>query len=143
MQAVEAVVVTLPVVWVLASPSTPMRPIDWVAVLVWICGFIYECIADTQLTRFLQNRRNKGSVLTRGLWKFSRHPNYAGELVQWWALWLLALAVPGGWMSVAGPLLLTLGIARSIMLVESAARRRPEYARYTQRVPVLIPQLFR
>lgn len=145
LQAVLAVAVALPVLWILASPSTPMRMIDWLAVTLWMVGFVWEFVADVQLTRFLHDRRNKGTVLMRGLWKLSRHPNYFGELTQWWALWLLATAVPGGWASVAGPVLLTILIVRvsGIALTESVSKRRPQYARYMARVPALIPRFLK
>ena len=59
------------------------------------------------LAKFLKNPENKGKIMQSGLWRYSRHPNYFGEITQWWGLWLIALNLAGAWLTIIGPLTIT------------------------------------
>ncbi|MBX3510929.1 MAG: DUF1295 domain-containing protein [Hyphomonadaceae bacterium] len=105
-------------------------------------GIAYEAIADTQLARFKSNPANAGKVMDGGLWRYSRHPNYFGELCAWWGLWLIALDAGAGLWSLPGPLLLTYLLTRvsgAPTTEPHLGRTRPDYDAYKQRTSAFIP----
>jgi steroid 5-alpha reductase family enzyme len=116
--------------------------LDLVGALIWLNGFLWETVADWQLLRHTRNPATAGTLLDRGLWRYSRHPNYFGEALQWWGIWLLALSVPGEWWTVASPLaitLLLLFVSGVPMLERSLAERVPGYRDYQQRTSIFFP----
>ncbi len=111
------------------------------AVMLFTAGFLFESIADVQLARFRADPANAGKVMDRGLWRYSRHPNYFGECLVWWSFWLLALPA-GGWWTVFSPLLMTWLLLRfsGVALLESdIAERRPDYRDYIERTNAFVP----
>src|SRR5258705_401580 len=101
-----------------------------------------EGIAAEQLRAFNRTKRS-GEICTRGLWGWSRHPNYLGEMGFWWGLWLFAVAAAPAWYwSAIGPLAITvMFVAASIPMLERRSHeRRPGYADHVKRVPVLLPR---
>ncbi len=133
--------VALPVLIINRSPG---RAIDFVAVFgvcLWVFGFVFEFVGDAQLARFAKDSHNRGKILQTGLWRYTRHPNYFGEVVQWWGIWLLALSVPGGWFSVVGPLTITFLILKvsGIPMLEKKMAQNPDFADYSRRTSMFIP----
>lgn len=120
----------------------PLGWLDALAVLAWLVGFYFEAVGDWQLVRFKANPANKGKVLDSGLWALSRHPNYFGDTVQWWAFWLLAVASGFAWWTVFSPIIMT-WLLRYVsgvdMLDRALAKRKPGYAAYMKRTPAFIP----
>lgn len=141
LQAGLIFLVALPVIVVAGQPTRPLGIMGLVAVLLWVFGFLFEFVADRQLARFLQDHNNKGKVLQEGLWKYSRHPNYFGELVQWWAISLLALGSSNAWLALAGPAVLTYLIifVSGIPPIEKRHNQKPGYTKYKERTSVIIP----
>ena len=135
--------------WVIALPLM-QRPgqESWVwfqslGMAIWLCGFLWEAVADRQLARFKARPENKGKLMTAGLWRLSRHPNYFGEIVLWWGLWL-ALFPYGKWyISLAGPLVLTWLLARvsGVPMLEQKYQGNPEFEAYKKETPPLLPDL--
>jgi len=115
--------------------------LDSVALLVWGVGFLFEAVGDWQLARFKANPANRGKVMERGLWAYTRHPNYFGNCCIWWGFYLLALAA-GGWWSIIGPLLMTfllLKVSGVSLLEQDISTRRPAYREYIKRTNAFIP----
>jgi steroid 5-alpha reductase family enzyme len=112
-----------------------------VGILTWIFGIYFESTADKQLKEFVSNKKNKGKVLDTGLWRYSRHPNYFGELAQWWGLGIIACEVSYGWLGLIGPLVLTILIVfvSGIPPAEKHRKKDPKYQDYMRRTSVLIP----
>ena len=142
LQGLLLLVVSLPALWMVTFGG----PLGWLAivgVVVWLVGFVFESVGDYQLTRFLKDPSNYGHVLQTGLWKYSRHPNYFGEITQWWGIWLMALSTPGGWLTVLGPLTITFLITKvsGIPMLEAKQMQNPAFREYAARTPVLIPWL--
>ena len=101
----------------------------------------FESIGDEQLRRFKADEANRGSVMDRGLWRYSRHPNYFGDSVVWWSIWIVAAAA-GAWWTVAGPLLMTILLLRVsgvTVLERSMGKRRPGYTEYVARTSAFVP----
>jgi len=110
-------------------------------VLIWATGFVFEAFGDSQLARFKRDPSNSGRVLDYGLWRYTRHPNYFGDMLVWWGLYLVAAAY-GGWWTVFSPLLMSLFLARvsGVTLLEKHMREsRPGYRDYVRTTSALIP----
>lgn len=105
-------------------------------------GFAYEAIADWQLARFKSEPANTGKVMDRGLWRYSRHPNYFGELCAWWGMWLIALDAGAGRFSLLGPALLTFllaGVSGAPTTEPHLRATRPDYEAYKRRTSAFVP----
>jgi steroid 5-alpha reductase family enzyme len=140
LQAGLAWIISLPLLGVFAS-NQPIGALDYLGLLLWTIGFVFEAGGDWQLARFKKNPRNQGAVMNRGLWRFTRHPNYFGEFCVWWGFWLMALSA-GAWWSIPGPLLLTFLLLRvsGIRLLEKdIGKRRPQYADYVLKTNAFFP----
>jgi steroid 5-alpha reductase family enzyme len=123
------------------TSARPLGPLDAVATVITLGAVMIELVADEQLRAFRKERR-EGEILARGLWAFSRHPNYFGEVSFWWGLFVFALAAdPGAWWAGAGAVAISaLFVFASIPLLDRrSVARRPEYAEHMKRVSALIP----
>lgn len=109
--------------------------------IVWIFGFIFEAVGDRQLKQFKSDPENKGRIFTQGLWKYTRHPNYFGEAVMWWGIYLIALSVEGGVFTVISPVLITflLRFVSGVPLLEKKYGDRPDFKEYSERTNIFIP----
>ncbi len=134
-----------------AITTTTRRPLGWPALigfLVWAFGFGFEVLADTQKSAFKADPENRGDFIDTGLWSWSRHPNYFGEIVLWIGVAIIALPVLRGWQFVAliSPLYVTLQLVlvSGIPILERRADERwggqEDYEAYKERTPVLIPR---
>ena len=114
---------------------------QWVGIAVWATGFFWEAIGDWQLLRFKADPANKGRIMRYGLWRYSRHPNYFGEILVWWGLFLLVLPWGVWWLALLSPLTITWLLARvsGVPMLEEKYRNNPEYQEYVKRTPGLIP----
>ena len=115
--------------------------LDLVGALIWIIGFSFESIGDAQLARFIKNPANKGKLMMSGLWKYSRHPNYFGEVVQWWGIWLVALSAPYGVWGIIGPITISYLILKvsGIPMLEEKLAEHPDFKEYKKRVSPFFP----
>lgn len=115
--------------------------LDYLAVLLWVYGFFFEAMGDWQLARFKANPANKGKLLTSGVWRFTRHPNYFGDSAQGWAYFLIALAA-GAWWTVFSPIMMTLLLMRvsGVTLLEKTLKvQKPGYQEYVESTSEFIP----
>jgi len=105
LQAVGSLLFALPML--LAARSTaPLGFLDYLGIAIWFAAISGELIADQQLSRFRSDPHQTGQVCQRGLWHYSRHPNYFFEWLHWWAYVCLAIQAPWGWLTILGPLLM-------------------------------------
>ena len=141
LQAVLALVIVSPVLVINLRGDGGWSLFAGVGIVLWVLGFVCEAIADKQLAAFISNSANKGKLMQSGLWRYSRHPNYFGELTQWWGIFVVALSVPGGWVTVFGPALLSYLIifVSGVALSEKRFAGRPGWAAYQKRTSVLLP----
>lgn len=109
--------------------------------IIWLIGFYFEAAADWQLKKFLGNPKNKGKLMTQGLWRYSRHPNYFGEVTLWWGIYLMALDLPNGFYTIIGPFTITILIlfVSGIPLLEKKYRDRPDFAAYKKKTSIFFP----
>jgi len=134
--------------WVIATPllaaqftSTPLGILDYLGILFWLIGFFFEAAGDWQLSRFKSNPENKGKVLDKGVWHYTRHPNYFGDATQWWGYYLIA-ASAGGWWTIFSPIIMTfflLNVSGVAMLEKTLKDTKPQYRDYIARTSSFIP----
>ncbi len=134
--------VSLPI-QVAAAESSPaaLGWLDAAGAVIWATGLFFEAVGDWQLARFKADPKNAGRVMDRGLWRYTRHPNYFGDFCIWWGLYLVAAAGGAGW-TLGSPLLMSLlllKISGVTLLEKSINDRRPDYAAYQARTNSLFP----
>ncbi|MFW9947388.1 MAG: DUF1295 domain-containing protein [Candidatus Odinarchaeota archaeon] len=113
----------------------------WIGAIIWLVGFLFETIADFSLYKFLQDPANQGKIMNKSVWKYSMHPNYFGEVTQWWGLFIIALAVPFGFITFIGPAYITFQIIKvsGVKLLDKRFEGNEEYAAYKRRTSSFIP----
>ncbi len=134
---------SLPMVSIATADERSLGIFDLLGLIFALIGIALEHFADVDLRRFNRTKA-AGAVLDRGLWSRSRHPNYLGEMLWWWSLWLIVLAAdPGAWITGIGALSMTIMfLTASIPLAEQrSAERRPGWETYQASTPLLIPRL--
>lgn len=131
------------IMWIVAAPvvavagqgrPAPLGWLDALAVAVWAVGFAFESLGDWQLARFKADPANKGRLMTSGVWRCTRHPNYFGDAAVWWGHYLAA-AASGAWLTVFGPALMTFLLVRvsGVAMLETALREtKPGYREYME-----------
>ncbi len=135
--------------WVISVPllaaQYPAQPshlsfLDILGALIWLIGFYFESVGDYQLSRFIKNPENKGKIMTDGVWRYTRHPNYFGDSAQWWGYYLIA-ASAGGWWTIFSPIIMTLFLLKvsGVALLEKTMQTRPGYLEYMQRTSAFVP----
>jgi steroid 5-alpha reductase family enzyme len=142
LQGALMVLVSLPLQVAASLPGPPLGPLDALGVVVALGGVLFEGIADWQLARFKADPAHRGKVLDQGLWRYTRHPNYFGDLVVWCGLWLFAAATGVGAWTVVSPLLMGWLLRRvsGVPLLESALKDRPGYEAYVRRTSPFLPR---
>ncbi len=138
------------VMWVVALPVQlgifeSDQPIGWLlaaGVFVWCIGMIFETVGDWQLARFKSHPANKGEVFDRGLWRYTRHPNYFGDFCVWWGLYLAGLACAAPWWTIIGPIIMSvllMSVSGVTLLEQDLKQRKPEYVDYIRRTNAFFP----
>ena len=130
----------------LASVSSPSKMIwvSYVGTFFWVFGFAYQMIADYQLSVFVKNKRSKNEVMQTGLWKFSRHPNYFGELVMWWSIFVIILPLKYSLLAMVSPLTISilLTFVSGVPMLERKYKGHSVYEAYRKITPALVPKFF-
>lgn len=136
--------------WIISAPllATQISPtpakliwLDFIAIIAWGIGFFFEAVGDWQLVRFKADPINKGKLLNTGLWRYTRHPNYFGDAVQWWGFYLIAVAA-GGYWSIFSPILMTIllrNVSGVTMLEKTLKDTKPGYKEYVETTNAFIP----
>lgn len=158
---------TLQAIWVIFTASAALviitsrqtAPLDglldglldslfWAGAAIWVIGFAFEVVADSQKRQFKKDPANKGKFITTGLWAWSQHPNYFGEITLWFGILVMAIPLLSGWswLAVISPIFVFLLLTRvsGINLLDGIAKARwgdnPAYQAYRKNTPVLFPR---
>jgi steroid 5-alpha reductase family enzyme len=118
--------------------------LDFLGMGIWLAGMIIEATADAQLKTFLQNPANRGRIMDKGLWRYSRHPNYFGESLIWWGIFVLVLSTPWGIWTIISPMLITYTLLRLTgvtLMEETQFVDNPDYRAYIRKTSPFIPWL--
>ncbi|MFV8755264.1 DUF1295 domain-containing protein [Nannocystaceae bacterium ST9] len=139
-------------IWVVALPiqaallqaqSATIGLLGWLGVAIWATGLTFEALGDAQLARFKADPTNAGKVMDRGLWRYTRHPNYFGDFLIWWGHFALALALGAPWWTVLSPAIMTFLLTRvsGVPMLEAAlSKRRIGYDEYVRRTSAFFPR---
>ncbi len=145
-QGLLLLLVSLPVAFTAGLPNK-VSISAWAAagLVTWAFGFYFESVGDYQLSKFISNKANKGKLMTSGLWQYTRHPNYFGEVIQWWGLWLILTATDLNsgikFWGLIGPVTITVLIlfVSGIPLLEKKYADNPEYKKYAKKTNKFFP----
>ena len=144
LQALLQWFISLPIQLAQLVPGTrPLGALDALGVALFATGLFFEAVGDAQLARFKADPANRGRVMDRGLWRYTRHPNYFGDCLVWWGLFAIAAATPAGPWTIASPLLMTfllLRVSGVALLERSLVRTRPSYRDYIERTSAFFPR---
>jgi steroid 5-alpha reductase family enzyme len=139
-QGALMMIIGLPIVYSLCLISLPLFSINYFGIILLLLGLLLETVADWQRYQFLQVKKNANKLITSGLWRFSRHPNYFGEIIFWWGMFFLVLGAPKAWMLMVSPLILTyIMLFVSGLPMEKRHRGRPDFEEYKRHTSALIP----
>lgn len=142
LQGVLMLIIASPLLGIHANThSSDLNVLDYAAILVWIIGFTFEAGGDYQLAKFKKDKSNKGKVLNKGFWRYTRHPNYFGDSAVWWSYGLFCLAAGSYWLAL-GSVLMTLVIIKvsGVSLLEKTLNEtKPQYREYVEKTSAFLP----
>jgi len=114
-----------------------------VGVFLWVVGFYFEAVGDQQLKNFKKNPENKGKILSTGLWKYTRHPNYFGEALMWWSVWIVSMASLSltNLFGIVGPIFITylLLYVSGVPLLEKKYKENAAFQAYAKKTSIFFP----
>ncbi|MFC5528135.1 DUF1295 domain-containing protein [Cohnella yongneupensis] len=141
MQGLIMLLLAYPIIRVNSEQSGALDLAAYLGLAVWIIGFGFQAIGDWQLRQFKSNRRDKEEVLTTGLWRYTRHPNYFGEAVMWWGIALIVLPMPGGWGAIISSLLINLLLIKvsGVPFLDRRYAHNPAYQQYKKETNRFLP----
>ena len=133
--------IALPFILLEQEAKAVNAPLFVLGLIVFATGFAFESIGDAQLKAFLKKTENRGKIMTSGLWRYTRHPNYFGEATLWWGIFLLALSGGVTPFAVIGPVTITLLLlfVSGVPLLERSMKDKPGYAQYAEMTSIFIP----
>ncbi len=133
-------IISLPIIFV-NKENTAFSVFDILGITIWIIGFLFETIGDYQLLQFTKDPENKGKIIKNGLWKFTRHPNYFGEVVLW--LGIFCFALPFGYWTILSPITITVLIlyVSGVPMLEKKYENNAEFIEYKKRTSAFFPML--
>jgi steroid 5-alpha reductase family enzyme len=142
LQGTLVAIISLPLLGINTHTNhNALNPVDYLALTIWLIGFLFESVGDYQLSKFKADPANKGKVLDTGLWRYTRHPNYFGDAAVWWSYGLFAIAA-GAWWYAVGSVIMTYLIIRisGVSLLERSLNdTKPKYREYVARTSAFMP----
>ncbi len=141
LQGFLMLLIALPVIFVNSSHQNGLHWLDFAGLFIWLIGFYFEAVGDYQMMQFKKNSANKGKIIAVGLWKYTRHPNYFGEAVMWWGIFLVSLSSGHWWISIVSPLLITFLLLKvsGVAMLEKKYQGNPEFEAYAAKTNAFIP----
>ncbi|EUJ23791.1 hypothetical protein PGRAN_06774 [Listeria grandensis FSL F6-0971] len=143
LQGVLLYIISLPILLVNTTSANALAWWNYAGMAVWIIGFFFEVVGDEQLRRFKKNPENKGKLIMTGLWKYTRHPNYFGEALSWWGIFLVSFTGAASLWGIIGPVIITLLLlfVSGVPLLEKKYKDRPDFQAYAKRTSKFIPSI--
>ncbi|MBO0441832.1 DUF1295 domain-containing protein [Candidatus Enterococcus ikei] len=141
LQGVLLLVVSMPILFTMTSSVNTFYWWNGLGIIVWLIGFSFETIGDYELTQFKKDSRNHGKLLTSGLWSITRHPNYFGEALSWWGIFLISLNEVRNIWGIIGPITITLLLlfVSGVPLLEKKYKDRSDFIAYAKKTPKFVP----
>lgn len=141
-QGLILLMIAYPIILVNAYAKPGFTIFNLIGILIWTVGFIFEVVADVQLQDFISKEKMPANpIMDRGLWKYSRHPNYFGEALVWWGIFIIVLSIPNGWLAIFSPVVITFFLLKvsGIPLLEKKYQNNVAYQEYARRTSIFIP----
>jgi steroid 5-alpha reductase family enzyme len=141
LQGLFLLIIISPVIHVAVQLPVKWNSITWIGLSCWLIGFCFQAAADWQLSVFKSTQKNKGLIIQTGLWKYSRHPNYFGEILMWWGIFIITIPFTNSFYFIVSPLTITLLLAfvSGVPMLEKKYKGNPAFEDYKKRTSVLIP----
>jgi steroid 5-alpha reductase family enzyme len=141
LQGAVVFVVALPILLTIARPGSGPLWTDFLGILLFGLGFFFEAVGDWQLTRFKKDPANRGRTIEEGLWRYTRHPNYFGEAVLWWGIFMIGLGSPIGFWGLISPLTICFLLLKvsGIPMLEAKYIGNPQFEAYKARTNAFFP----
>ena len=141
LQGLLLLIIAYPVMLINHSKEAGIVFLDILGLIIWLEGFFFEAVGDYQLLKFKRKAENKGKIMTQGLWRYTRHPNYFGETAMWWGIFLIALSVRNGWTAFVSPLLITFLLLKvsGITMLEKKYVGNKEFEEYAKKTSTFFP----
>jgi len=141
LQGTIILLIATPILLSAAVPGPPLGPFDLLGVMIFATGLFFEAVSDYQLLRFKKDPANRGRIIMHGLWRYSRHPNYFGEALLWWGIFLLGLPGPHGWYGLIAPLAIAFLLLKvsGIPMLEVKYQNDPTFQAYRTRTNAFFP----
>lgn len=142
LQVVILLVVSTPLVIVSQFGSNILNVYSITLSILWFVGFMWQAVADNQLAQFKKHRTDKEQVLQTGLWKYSRHPNYFGEILMWWSIGLIAVPLEWGWIALISPFLISYLLLNvsGVPMLEKRYEGNAAFESYKKKTPAVFPR---
>jgi len=121
-----------------------LNPLDYVGIVLWSIGFFFEAVGDFQLRQFKKDPNNKGKVMNKGLWRYTRHPNYFGDALLWWGYFCFCISHPNGFLYMFSPVFMTfllMKVSGVAMLERTLKKTKPQYAEYIRQTSAFFPRM--
>jgi steroid 5-alpha reductase family enzyme len=141
LQGVFLLIIISPVIHAAVAEKLQWNVFSWIGLCCWVIGFYFQAMADWQLAVFKSDNNNKGLIIQTGLWKFSRHPNYFGEILMWWSIFIITIPFANSLYFIVSPLTITLLLVfvSGIPMLEKKYKGNRAFEDYKKRTSVLIP----
>ncbi len=141
LQGFFMLIISVPIIIAGVKASNKVNLLTGVGFMMWLIGFAFEAIGDYQLSVFIKNKTNKGDVIQTGLWKYSRHPNYFGEVLLWWGIFIITLPIPNSFWGIISPITITflLLYVSGIPMLEAKYKNNPQFQDYKKRTSAFFP----
>jgi steroid 5-alpha reductase family enzyme len=141
LQGIIMWIVTVPIIISFDTQTGIPVNIGTTGLVLFLTGFLIELISDNQLANFKKNTANKGKIITTGLWKYSRHPNYFGEALLWWGIGIFSISQQSGIIALISPVVITLLLrfVSGVPMLEEKYKSRQDFAEYAAKTAVFIP----
>jgi steroid 5-alpha reductase family enzyme len=158
LQGVLMLIIASPILVAASNQAeTSVGLLAYMGILIWMTGFYFEAVGDYQLTQFIKQKASakpkktkkktkskkakSNDIMTKGLWRYTRHPNYFGEIAQWWGLWLIVLPATNGVFAVVSPITISFLLLKvsGVTMLEKHWEGNKEYERYKKRTSAIIP----
>lgn len=140
-QMLLLIVIVQPVLLANTRPGNGLKLINYIGIVVWLVGYFFQVVGDSQLKKFKSDPKNKGKLMTEGLWAYTRHPNYFGEATMWWGILLISLVEAISFLGIVGPAMITFLLLKvsGVPMLEKKYEGRADFEAYKKTTSKFIP----
>lgn len=144
LQVLLLLVISIPIIIVSQSELNAWSMWTYIGLMLWVTGYFWQVVGDYQLSQFKKQKTEKDQVMQSGLWKYSRHPNYFGEIMMWFGIATIVIPVVNGWFGLISPVLITYLLLKvsGVPMLEKRYRGVDAFERYKKKTPAVFPNLW-